>query len=149
MSENLFRNKSAEMKVAVKCNTANKMDVIIHEMQHAVDDCHDKNKQREPKTTNGSSTVKIEDETGNRISVPAYLIRRMKTEIPAYSRADVMRDGKSDKDYHDELFGRVMGSVLVDIDEAKKDELSKILRIVYNKLTPDEKEIKTNYKSKK
>ena len=76
--------------------------------------------------------------------VPEDLIRRMKKEISAYSRAEVSRIGKTDSVYYDELFNRVMKSVLVYVDENMHKEIKSILRIEYDKIKKDY--IKEHYK---
>ena len=142
--ETWYRDKSAKMTVVINCNSKNKMETLIHEMQHAVDDCHNKNKEWASETINPKFKRKAKDENGNLIEVPEDLIRRMKKEISAYSRAEVSRIGKTDSVYYDELFNRVMKSVLVYVDENMRKEIKSILRIEYDKIKKDY--IKEHYK---
>lgn len=118
--------------------------LLIHEMQHAVDDCHNKNKEWASETINPKFKRKAKDKNGNLIEVPEDLIRRMKKEISAYSRAEVSRIGKTDSVYYDELFNRVMKSVLIYADENMHKEIKSILRIEYDKIKKDY--IKEHYK---
>lgn len=54
------------------------------------------------------------------------------------------RIGKTDSVYYDELFNRVMKSVLVYVDENIRNEIKSILRIEYDKIKKDY--IKEHYK---